>query len=185
MKTVRWTVRIKNAPTAVRYCKRCGARTEFIPSERFRVNAQRKSLDVWLVYRCSVCDTTWSLTVLSRVSPRAISAELLRGFSQNDPDLARRYANDIALIRRSGAAPGPPEIEITGTDIARGESARIQLFSPQPLALRAAVILRKRLGLSYSELDKLIASGKLVCTSGHDIRKRGLSGEMVFEIRQD
>jgi len=94
-----------HAPAAVRYCKRCGIKTGFISSGAFRVNAQRKNLDVWLIYKCSACKTTWNLTVLSRVSPLSIPPELLRGFHENDPDIALSYANDIALIKKNGAKP--------------------------------------------------------------------------------
>jgi len=67
------------------------------------VNAQKKTLDVWLIYRCSVCGATWNLTVLSRVAPRSLPPELLRGFQDNDPDLAARYASDRALLKKNGA----------------------------------------------------------------------------------
>ena len=71
------------------------------------MNAQKKSLDVWLIYKCPVCGATWNLTVLSRVAPRLIPPELLQGFYDNDPDLAARYASDRALVKRNGAEPGP------------------------------------------------------------------------------
>jgi len=67
------------------------------------VNGQKKNLDVWLIYKCTVCNTTWNLTILSRIAPRSIPPELLTGFHENDPDLANRYANDAALIKRNGA----------------------------------------------------------------------------------
>lgn len=178
-----WSLRVKAAPTADRYCKRCGTKTAFASSGLFRVNAQQKSLDVWLIYKCTVCDTTWNLTVLSRVAPRSIPPVLLRGFYENDGELALRYAADAALIKRNGAQPGQPDIEVVGADIAHGESVRIRLIPEQPLEIKAATVLRKKLGLSGSEFDKLLASGTLVCVSGHDLQKSKLSGEIIVELR--
>ena len=83
---------LTNAPAAHSYCKHCKRKQPFICSGRFRVNAQKKSLDVWLIYKCLICGATWNLTVLSRVNPRAIPLELLQGFQDNDPELAARYA---------------------------------------------------------------------------------------------
>ena len=78
----------------------------FISSGRFRVNAQKKSLDVWLIFKCSVCDSTWNMTVLARVNPRSISPDVLRGFHDNDPDLALHYGLDRGLIKKNGGEPG-------------------------------------------------------------------------------
>ncbi|MCL2083760.1 MAG: DUF1062 domain-containing protein [Oscillospiraceae bacterium] len=185
MKSIIWTVRIKAAPTAVRYCKRCGVKTGFVSSGLFRVNAQQKSLDVWLIYKCPVCDTTWNLTVLTRAAARSLPPGLLRGFLDNEPGIATRCASDAALIKHSGAEPGPPEIEITGEDAGRGEPVQIRIAPEQPLKIRAEHVLRKKLGLSRGGLDKALSSGRLVCVSGHDLKKCALSCEVVVELRPE
>ena len=95
----------ENALTVVKYCKKCKRKTMFNSSGLFRVNAHRKSLDVWLIYKCKKCNTTWNLTVLSRVAAGSIQPELLRGFHENDIELAERYTSDAALIKRNGAEP--------------------------------------------------------------------------------
>ena len=185
MKNIIWTVRIINAPTVLKYCKRCGAKTKFASSGLFRVNAQQKSLDVWLIYKCQNCDTTWNLTVLSRVAPRSIPTDTLRGFHENDSGLAMRYAADTALIKRNGAEPGLPEIEVTGIDVTPDEPVRIHIIAPQPPDIKVESILRKKLGLSRSGLEKLLSEGKLECLSGHDLRKCRLAGEVVVELKQE
>lgn len=182
MKNIIWTVRIKNAPTVVRYCKRCGAKAEFASTGLFRVNAQQKSLDVWLIYKCADCDTTWNLTVLSRVAPRSIPADLLRSFFENDSVLAMHYATDSALIKRNGAESGQPEYEILGEDIKQNESARIHLMPEQPTEIKAETILRKKLCLSRNEFDRLLLSERLVCVSGQNLKKCKLSTEVIVEF---
>ena len=106
MKKAKRVAQISSAPTVVRYCKKCNARTGFASSGMFRVNAQKKSLDVWLIYKCRKCNTKWNLTVMSRVAPGAISLEMLNGFHENDEKLAMQYATDTTLIKKNGAKPG-------------------------------------------------------------------------------
>ena len=97
------TKREENASTVVKYCKKCKTKTDFTSSGLFRVNANRKKLDVWLVYKCMKCNTRWNLTILSRVTTGSIPQDLLAGFHDNDIELAKHYASDVALIKRNGA----------------------------------------------------------------------------------
>ncbi|MCL2842574.1 MAG: DUF1062 domain-containing protein [Oscillospiraceae bacterium] len=157
-------------------------KTSFVSSGLFRVNAQKKSLDVWLVYKCSVCDTTWNLTVLSRVNPHSILPETLRRFLDNDPDLALRYASDVSLIKRNGGEPGCPLVEIEGDQVDLKEPVRIRLIAEQAVGVRVLTILRNQLGLSRSEMSRLCDSGRLRCTSGQEIKKYKLTGEIIIEI---
>ena len=46
MKIVNWDINYLSPPPAIKYCKKCGKKTEHICSELFRVNAQRKYLDI-------------------------------------------------------------------------------------------------------------------------------------------
>ena len=168
-----------------RYCKRCNSPAEFVSSGCFRVNAQQKRLDVWLVYNCTACGTSWNLTVLSRISPRSIPSDLLQGFHNNDSDLALQYATDMGLIKRNGAEPVQPEVEISGDEVKRTELSRIHLIPETPLDIRAEGILRKKMGLSHSGLDRLLESGSLACISGHNLKKCKLKEEIVIEYRPD
>jgi acetyl esterase/lipase len=63
-------------PHVIRTCPRCNTRRAFASSDRFRVNASGRRLDVWLIYRCAYCDVTWNLTVVERSTPESIGAEV-------------------------------------------------------------------------------------------------------------
>ena len=181
MKEIIWKVYAGRA-VALRYCKRCGVKTPFASSRLFRVNAQQKSLDVWLVYRCSVCDATWNLTILSRAAPHTIPPKLLHGFHTNDPELALRYALDASLVKRNGAEPQPPEFQICGEDAGQTRPLRIHLRTALPLDIRAEAVLRKGLGLSRKGFDGMLSSGALVCVSGQALKKCKLSGEIIVDV---
>ncbi len=169
-------------PAAARYCKRCGKRTEFIPSGLFRVNAQKKNLDVWLVYKCAVCDTTWNLAVHSRVNPRSLPPGALNGYMNNEAEYATRCATDTALIRRNGAEPGMPEVELVGADVSLLEPVELHITAEQPLETRPGALLRGKLGLSRAAYDRMLVRGQIVCVSGHSLSACKLCGEMVIQI---
>ncbi len=182
MKTVVWSVRAKHAPAVVRYCKNCGMKSEFESSERFRVNAQQKKLDVWLIYKCLQCDSTWNLTILSRVSPGSIPPEQLHRFQNNDGDLAMRCATDYALIKRNGGRATMPEVEVLGEAVDLKEPTRLHIIPQYPVEIKLASLLRCQLGISRSAYDRCCASGSIRCVSGHDLKKGKLLTEMVLEL---
>jgi len=182
LKNITWTAHVKTAPTVAKYCKGCERKAFFASSGLFRVNAHQKNLDVWLIYKCQACDTTWNLTVLTRVNPQSIPAETLQGFHNNDPALALRTAADISLIKRNGGEPGRPIVEIKGEAVDCAEQTRIHLTAEQATELKVSAILRERLSLSRSEWSRMLDSGKIKCISGQNLAKCKLAGEIIIEI---
>ena len=81
-------------------CARCGRKMTFISTRRFRVNANKNKLDVWLIYQCIKCKHTLNIPIYERVSPQKIPRELYEGFLDNDEELAIRYGSDTALFKR-------------------------------------------------------------------------------------
>jgi hypothetical protein len=95
----RWRVQPTEPPRIWRHCSGCRSPRAFACSERFRMNAQKKIIDVWLIYRCESCDATWNRPVLSRCSVADIEGESFDAFERNDCATARRYAFDVASLR--------------------------------------------------------------------------------------
>ena len=79
-----WKIEYCAPPAVLRYCKKCGKKEEYLCSGEFRVNAQQKNLDIWLIYKCNHCNTTWNSAIYSRVSPQKLGADLLERFYKND-----------------------------------------------------------------------------------------------------
>ena len=65
------------------------------------MNAQKKNIDVWLIYRCVKCDNTCNLTLLSRSKPDLIDKTLFHSFSMNDKDAAWKYAFSTEMERKN------------------------------------------------------------------------------------
>lgn len=81
-------------------CARCGRKMTFISTRRFRVNANKNKLDVWLIYQCKKCKHTLNIPIYERTAPQKIPGELYEGFLANDEQLAVRYASDAVLFKR-------------------------------------------------------------------------------------
>ncbi|MET1028600.1 MAG: DUF1062 domain-containing protein [Dongiaceae bacterium] len=95
------------APKIRRHCARCKVSRPFICSGNFRINANGKSLDAWLIYRCERCDCTWNYALHERVPVKEIDAAELNAMMQNDRALADRYAFDIDRLTVAGAGEEP------------------------------------------------------------------------------
>jgi len=97
------------APTRTRYCSKCKKTSSFVCSGKFRVNANGKHLDVWLIYRCERCNTTWNQEIYARVKPSRIDKELYQAFVDNDWETALRYAGNNGGARHENQTQtGPP-----------------------------------------------------------------------------
>lgn len=171
MQKIIWTVQYLAPPPALRYCKHCGVQREFLCSGRFRINAQRRSLDIWLIYKCADCDTTWNATVCSRISPQSLPPGRLTRFCENDSDLALEYAMDASFLRQNGAEPGQPQYTIQSESFSLDQPICLEITTPYPSSLKVSTLLREKLHLSGREYQTLLAEGKLSTLSGQDLRK--------------
>jgi hypothetical protein len=80
-------------------CGRCGKKAIFVSTRRFRVNANKNKLDVWLIYQCKKCRHTLNIPIFERVPPQKIPRELYEKFLENNGELAARYASDAAFLK--------------------------------------------------------------------------------------
>lgn len=98
--TFTWEIRVKNCPLLIKKCSHCDS-DRFYCSGKFRMNAQKKNIDVWLIYRCVKCDNTCNMTLLSRTKPDLIDKNLFHSFSMNDSEVAWQYAFSAEVASRN------------------------------------------------------------------------------------
>jgi len=96
-----WAVRRTRLPLLVLRCVACPSGRATIGHGRFRVNANGKLLDVWLLVNCVSCDRLSKVTVHHRVSVRSLPAALLAGYSANSPALVVDTLLDPLIARRN------------------------------------------------------------------------------------
>src|SRR6476646_9780141 len=90
-------------PLVRRRCHACASES-FRTSGKFRVNANHKLIDVWLLALCTVCGETTKLTVMERMNVRSVRPELLDRLHDNDPVLAAELLQEPAVRRRNRIA---------------------------------------------------------------------------------
>lgn len=183
-----WEIQYCAPPAVLRYCKKCGRKSEYVCAEEFRVNAQQKTLDIWLIYRCTRCNTTWNSTIYSRISPQRLGTALLERFYRNDEALAMQYAMDVALLKRNGVETKLPDYRVAGENVVleRAEKTTfVKIQSRYLLPLKLSCVLRAKLGITRREFDELVFTGRIRSHSGQDLRTcRLASPETILAISQ-
>ncbi len=157
---IRWAITPKTAPRPLINCNRCGGTKPYQCSGKFRVNANGKRIDAWLIYRCIDCDNSWNFGVLERCNRRDIEPALLQGFESNDPALARRHAFDIVTLRsRTGHVEEFAEVAVDkrrlGDAPETPSALELRLALETPTSLRLDRLLAGELGISRSRLQAL------------------------------
>lgn len=182
MKQITWEVRLSAAPSVLFYCKKCGSKTEHLCAGKFRVNAQRQTIDVWLIYNCHICKNTRNLPVLSRVHKKSIGQKALERFMQNDSVLALRCASDVRLIKKAGGSTLGSAFTVFGEDVIPSYSARITITGDEQISIKLAAILRAKLDISGNELKKYIEDGTIRQEDGTGIGQQRLGKKAVVLI---
>ena len=158
-----WKVIPENLPTVFHNCPKCGKQCEFVSSGNFRVNANHKAIDVWLIYQCENCNTTWNMEILSRVNPRTIGEEIYKKFANNDKELAEKYAFDVTVHSKNRIVTNYKNViyRIEGEEICyrtQKETIQIKIQCQYPIDARIDKILSEKLGLSREEIKKMCKS---------------------------
>ena len=162
---VTWQVAPLRPPLVRRHCSRCSSEMPFACSMKFRTNAQKKRIDVWLIYRCSACDEVWNLPIFERVATGDIAPDAFDAIARNDPALALRHAFDHARLARHGVTLEPSQVSIRksrneGCAVSAGAIA-ITLALALPCGMRMDRLLSGGLSVSRAQLSRLLDVGAL------------------------
>lgn len=182
MKKVVWEVEYHALPRVFKYCKKCGRKTAFVCSEKFRVNAQRKALDIWLIYQCEACDTTWNASVYSRISPLSLRSERLEGFCKNEEALIAEYAMDTNFLHRNGVEPELPEYSVRGETFLPTEAVELEIKSDYILPIKVAVLVREKLQLSQAAYNQLVEHGIMKSMPEQNLKKYKLKKNICLHF---
>lgn len=186
-----WEILPENLPAIIHNCQKCGNRSRFVCSENFRVNAQQKHLDVWLIYRCEKCDKTLNLTLFSRISPKALDKDILYKVTHNDRDYARQLAFDYDLLKRNGMAPDYASViyKMKGAPLLLGAAARVHIHCNVSTGMRADRLLPEMIyapgagvPISREHFQKLVKSGVISGKNGEALGKLKISGDLELIV---
>ncbi len=178
-----WVVTPTCLPLVIRHCHAC-ASERFRASGKFRVNANHKLLDAWLLVLCTGCGETAKLTVLERTNVRSLRPELLDRLHDNDPDLTAELLQDPVLQHRNRIAldwDNAWRLDTGGSDYLDREVIDISVRFAARIPVRPARLIAEGCGLPRSEVERLITEGKVVAA----VRLSGkLSGDFTFTLKR-
>ncbi|MFG3532672.1 DUF1062 domain-containing protein [Streptomyces sp. NPDC047917] len=178
-----WVVMPTCLPVVLRRCHTC-ASERFRANGKFRVNANHKLIDVWLLVLCTSCGETAKLTVLERVNVRSVQPELLDRLHGNDVGLAAELLRDPVVQRRNRIALDWTDawrLDTGGSDHLDREVIDVSVRFAARIPVRPVRLIAEGCGLSRAEVERLITKGKIVSA----VRLSGkLSGDFAFMLKR-
>ncbi|MFF7558404.1 DUF1062 domain-containing protein [Streptomyces pseudovenezuelae] len=178
-----WVVMPTCLPLVLRRCHTC-ASDRFRADGRFRVNANHKLLDIWLLVLCTTCGETAKLTVLERTHVRSVRPELLDRLHDNDPSLAAELLQDPVVRRRNRIALDWNDawrLDTGGSAHLDREVIDVSVRFVARIPVRPVRLIAEGCGLSRAEVERLITEGNLVSVARLNAR---LSGDFTFTLKR-
>lgn len=160
-----WELIPDNLPTVKRNCPKCNEKTNYINSEKFRVNANKNNIDIWAIYKCEKCQSTWNMTIYERIKPHTLNKQEYDKFLSNNRELAREYAFDLGLYSKNKAEVNLEHINYKlvqkklGAYYIKENELVIELVCKYPIQLRVDKLLSDILGISRNKIKSIHKKG--------------------------
>ena len=190
--TFTWEIKAKNSPLLIKKCSHCD-NDRFYCSDKFRMNAQKKNIDVWLIYRCVKCDNTCNLTLLSRSKPDLIDKTLFHSFSMNDKDTAWKYAFSTEMERKNNLRLDYGSVEyevIPNTSLEdllnlSNEVIKIHIKYEFEFDLKLSSLIRRCFSLSANQVKRMFEDGIITISGNKPPQKHKVKdGDMILIQRE-
>mgnify|MGYP001003926648 CR=1 FL=1 len=191
--TFTWEIKAKNSPLLIKKCSHCDS-DRFYCSDKFRMNAQKKNIDVWLIYRCVKCDNTCNITLLSRTKPDLIDKVLFHSFSMNDRKAAWKYVFSAELAGRNHLKTDYDSVEyevIPNTSLEdllnlSNEVIKIHIKCKFEFDLKLSSLIRRCFSLSANQVKRMFEDGIITITSNKPPQKHKVKdGDMILIQREE
>ncbi|MDU1414128.1 MAG: DUF1062 domain-containing protein [Clostridium sp.] len=163
-----WEIVPENLPMVKRNCPKCNEKTHFINSEKFRVNANKNNLDVWLIYQCERCKSTYNMTIYERVKPSDLNKVEYEKLLANDKELAFEYGFDFRMFSKNKAEVIVDKIRYKVKEkkfsacYVNKDQCVIEIVCKYPIDIRVDKLLCEKLQVSRSKIKKLHDKGIIV-----------------------
>ena len=188
-----WTLTPVSPYKIIRNCPKCGTRFLFQSTGNFRINANKKCVDIWLIYQCENCRSTYNLTVFERVSPKKLPGELYKKFQENNSGLALEIGTAKEIFEKNRAVVKEESISyiVTKEDTEipvslqalEGNCRIICIQNPNGLKIRADKFLAEQLSISRSKVKHLIADGLLQGSKKENLEKIHLANSLLILLK--
>ncbi|MGN0143880.1 MAG: DUF1062 domain-containing protein [Clostridium sp.] len=147
----------------IKNCPKCGCKTNYINTNKFRVNANGNMLDVWLIYQCEKCKHTYNVSIYEREKTSVIDKSEYQKFLSNDLELAFHYGTSRELFLMNKAVID--EEKITYELLFEGKEEKhddlnlktnIIIRNPYKLKIRVDKVLSEILSISRNQIRHMI-----------------------------
>ncbi|MCL1878680.1 MAG: DUF1062 domain-containing protein [Defluviitaleaceae bacterium] len=173
-----------NTPLIIRHCSKCNKSMEFYCSEKFRVNSNGARSDIWLIYKCTKCDSTWKATIAKGIKPNDLPPDKFDRFTHNDPDLAWEYAFNRSFLKQQSCG-----IDYSGVKY-RVEGAEnlkfpllLRMRCDYDFDLKLSKFLAGVLGVSVGQVKKLAKAGAIKTVPECDVLRCKIRGDVMCAIQ--
>lgn len=193
VKKLTWIITPTNTPLFKRKCSKCRSSNLYYCSDKFRLNSQKKHIDVWLIYRCVKCDDTCNITILSRTKPELIDKDLFQRFSQNDKDTAWQYSFDIDTIRKNKMELDYSNIDydiecesvsLENIIAMKYDTIEFEVQTNFNIDLRLTSLIRRYFGLSANQLEKMLSAGSITVSFLGSVKKCKITNGLIVKIHR-
>lgn len=148
----------------IRNCSGCGNKSVYHNTNKIRVNANGKQIDVWLIYQCSKCKHTYNLPIYSRINRDALDKSEYEALQRSNQEIVTRYGLDRNIFQRNGAKifdEPSYTLKYIGND---SKENVIQFCNPYQIRIRHDKLIAECLEISRSQAKKKLETGVLkVC----------------------
>jgi hypothetical protein len=154
-----WVVRRTRLPLLSLRCVDCRSESATTGEGRFRVNANGKLLDVWLLACCLSCHRTSKLTVHERAPVRSLTPAVLGGYRANDPELVASTLLDPLLARRNRFTldwKGAWRLDTPPAWLDEAQPVQVEVAFEDPVPVRPDRLIAQGLGLSRNDVLRRI-----------------------------
>ncbi|WP_374746539.1 DUF1062 domain-containing protein [Klebsiella variicola subsp. variicola] len=184
---VTWTVTPVEYQRIAKRCPSCKIKRDFTPSGAFRVNSQKKVLDVWSIYKCTHCDYTWNISLFARLNVSKIDRQLYHRLMTNDAATVQHFASDIAILKRNNAElSGRPDFTVQErwpVSITAHQRVRVRVRIPRSFQVNLLSILKQQLMLNAGEIQRRVEAGQIAGVTMKLLKSRKLkTAEYEFQL---
>ena len=188
-----WEVKAANTPLLKRKCSHCNS-GRFYCSEKFRMNAQKKNIDIWLIYRCIKCGGTYNMDILSRTKTELINKDLFKKFSENDKETAWEYAFSQETSRKNNVELDFDSVgyDIQHNNITLGnilncedKIVTFKIIYPYNFRLRLTSVIRRCLNISANQLNILADEEVISIKEKHLQKRQKVKNEDIIQLNRD
>lgn len=168
LKKMEYEVVLKDSFWVIRNCPKCGRKTHFKNTRKFRVNANGNKLDVWLIYQCEECKHTLNISIYERRKVSSIPKEEYQCFLNNDEQFAEMHGKNMHLFRKNKATVDFEKVNYEFVKLHETmeygnfeEQIEISINNPYQLKIRPEKQISEILGLSRSQVKNLLEKGEM------------------------